>query len=630
MIVERAGQIRACGNAGPRGRAGFTLIEVLVVLAILVILFALLFAPMIASLDMVTVGQSRVTMQNAVRTAMEEMRRDISNAMYIYPTAGVSLKGADGLLGTGDDIRIPNLSEIVLVGPQRTAGGDVAQPMEPRTDATGRIIATRLRIALLDETQPYSEGNPFVLVREEGYYDRYEDATHVWWTFTNLGDPGEPIRNLLTPRSGYDFPVTQSVCSVCGAVYEGYADTCSTGCGGTDLIYLHENLQFRPERIIGEVLPASAHNTIYQARHAAWAGFHNPGDIEINDLLPNDPAKDPLMQLGASPLDPQIVIINPATDPPAIMRDLWQAVDNSKVVLTWNSDSGTVRVGATTGRWVVVTNPNATNYPGGGIQPGEYYTIAIQDQRPDLGPGTPSDQYDKRGAIATTRQWDLVPVYPSLGALICTDCGGRYDPTQYNVGDPCPNSSCSGTLVSTAQAGDPAMPIAYRIDPTRGGVEPPAKIVPGSIRVIVWGMDDNGTPYQAVYSETTDIDPTRIGPRQFAVVRSDYDQRAEVRFNELAPPSPTMLTNAGITLSSFGVYIQYYSRRNYDPAAPQNDYIIKADYSTHEIINLDLTLQRYAELEPITGDPTRYVVPSDIRPDRVSARDQVTVRNLSR
>ncbi len=56
-------------------RAGFTLVEVLVVLAILVILFGLLFAPMIASLDMVTLGQSRVRMQDAVRTAMEQMRR---------------------------------------------------------------------------------------------------------------------------------------------------------------------------------------------------------------------------------------------------------------------------------------------------------------------------------------------------------------------------------------------------------------------------------------------------------------------------------------------------------------------------------------------------------------------------
>lgn len=628
MIAERARYIGAGRGAGPRGQAGFTLIEVLVVLAILVILFALLFAPMIVSLDMVTVGQSRVTMQNAVRTAMEEMRREISNAMYIYPAGGLMLKGADGVLGTGDDTRIPNLSEIVFVVPERTIGGDVAQPTAPRTDATGRIVATRLRIALLDETQPYSEGNPFVLVREEGYYDRYEDATRVWWTFTNVGAAGEPVRNLLTPRSNYDFPVSQSICTTCGEVYEGYAATCSSACGGSDLIYLHDNMQFRPERVVGEVLQASAHNTIYQARHAAWAGFYNPGTIEINNLS----GTIPLMELGASPLDPEIVIMNPAVSPPTILRELSQNVDNSNVVLTWNSDSGTVQVGATTGRWVAVTNPNDRNASGDGdtLEPGEYYTIAVQDQRPDLGAGVPSDQYDDSGTIAATRQWDLVPVYPSLGALTCTDCGGSYSPTQYNIGDPCPNPSCSGTLVSTAQAGDPAMPIAYRIDPTRAGTQPAAKIVPGSIRVIVWGVDSVGTPYQSVYTETTDTDPTQIGPRQFAVILSDYDQRAEVRFNELEPPSPTMLTDAGVTLTYFGVYIQYYYRRNYDPLAPQNDYIIKADYSTNEIINLDLTLQRYTEPEPVTGDPTLYVLPPDVSPDRVSARDQVTVRNLAR
>lgn len=629
MIAERASYITTRRVGRPRGRAGFTLIEVLVVLAILVILFALLFAPMIVSLDMVTVGQSRVTMQNAVRTAMEEMRREISNAMYIYPTPGLTLKGADGLLGTADDTRIPNFSEIVFVGPERAASGDVAQPVAPRTDASGRIVATRLRAALLDEAQPYSEANPFVLVREEGYYERFEDATHVWWTFTNVGGSGVPVRNLLTPRANYDFPVSQSICTECAAVYEGYVSACPNGCTAGEIMYLHDNLQFRPERIIGEVLQASAHNTIYQARHAAWAGFYNPGNIEINDLLPGS-AANPLMQLGASPLDPEIVIINP-TDM-SIRRELSKGTDSSNTVLVWNSDTGTVQVGATTGRWVAVTNPNDRNSSGDGdaLEPGEYYSITIQDQRPDLGLSTPSDQYDEDGVIAVTRQWDLVPVYPSLGSLTCTDCGGSYDPTAYSPGDPCPNPSCTGTLVSTAQPGDPAMPIAYRIDPTRAGLQPPAKIVPQSVRVVVWGVDAAGTPYQAVYTETTDTDPAEIGPRQFAVILSDYEQRAEVRFSELQPPSPTMLTDAGITLTSFGVYIQYYFRRNYDPLAPQNDYIIKADYSTNEIINLDLTLQRYAEPEPVAGDPTRYVIPPDITPDRVSARNQVTVRNLTR
>ncbi len=630
MIAERGRHDRIRPRGTARGRAGFTLIEVLVVLAILVILFALLFAPMIASLDMVTLAQSRVTMQNAVRTAMEDMRREISNAMYIYPTPGLVLKGADGLLGTGDDIRIPNYSEIVFVTPGRAATGELLEPLQPRTDGMGNIVATRLRAGLLDESQPYSETNPFVLLREEGIYTRHEDATRVWWDFANIGGVASPIRNLLTPRSNFDIPVSHTVCAECGAVVEGYTDVCPNGCTGGQFIYLHDNLQFRPERISGEVLQASAHNTIYQARHAAWAGLHNPGNILLNDL----DGAGTLAQLGASELDPRIVVINP-TDM-SVPRDTWTNTDTSNMVITYNSDRGAVQVGATTGRWVAAADPLAA------VVPGEYYRINVQDGRPDLAAAGPIDSYDEDGAISAVRQWDLVPIYPSLGPLTCTDCGGSFDPTIYSPGDPCPNPSCSGVLVSTAQPGDPAMPIAYRIDPTRGGAYPPAKIVPQSVRVVVWARDSAGRAYQAVYSETTTTDQSEIGDRQFAVVYSDYNQRAEVRFNELAPPSPRLFDRngnfvvdagdfpGGATLDSFGIYIQYYFRRNYDPTAPQNDFIIKADYSTNQVINLELALQRYYELEPDPNNADALIIPADATPDRVAAQGQASVRNLSR
>ncbi|MBP8950929.1 MAG: prepilin-type N-terminal cleavage/methylation domain-containing protein, partial [Armatimonadetes bacterium] len=54
---------------------GFTLIEVMVALAIMVILFALLFAPMIAGLEWVSSGRANVGMQDACRYAMEQIRR---------------------------------------------------------------------------------------------------------------------------------------------------------------------------------------------------------------------------------------------------------------------------------------------------------------------------------------------------------------------------------------------------------------------------------------------------------------------------------------------------------------------------------------------------------------------------
>ena len=566
---------------------GFTLVEVLVVLAILVILFGLLFAPMIASLDMVTLGQSRVRMQDAVRTAMEQMRREIGNAMYIYPTPTSTLPGADSLLGTADDTSIPNYSEIVFVAPGRDSSGHVIDPPAPRTDSSGNIIATCFRAALVDDTQPYSEdnpGNPFILVREEGYYT-YDDTTYTW-TFTNIGATS-PVYNALTPRRGYDIPVTTSICSACGARIPGYLKQCQS-CGSPNLVYAHANLQFKPERIIGEVLKASNNHTLYRSRHAAWAGFDNPGNKQLNDLL-ND-GTGILMALGASELDPRILIYH-STDlsaPPT--RDSYTPVDNSDVLLTWNSEAGAIQVGATTKRPVTVQNPMAA------VPVGSFYGINTP-----ANPGGPGDDYGSTGSRTSGAiTSDIVPIYPDPGAV----------------------------------PSDPAMPIAYTIDPRMGNTEPPAKVVPGSVKVRIVGATASNT-YQCTYTETTNLDQTEIGVRQFAVRQDDYDRRAQVLFNQYDPPSPRLFDQDGngipdYALTSFVVYIEYYFRRNFDPANPANDDVIKADYSTRQIMNINLALQRYIELEPDPGNPAALVVPAEAMRDRVAMKDQVRVRNLGR
>lgn len=616
---------------GPRGRNGFTLVEVLVVLAILIILFAMLFAPMIASLDMVTIGQAKVTMQTSARNALTEMRREISNAMYVYPTPGLTYLGADGIRGTdyaGDgEMFIPNYSQIAFVSP-KFSGGSVVEPLTPRTQENpltleDEIVTTAVMVELLDPAEAYSRDNPFVLVRKEGttYQERSNSAgTIFWWDF----DPTEEVkRNVLSPRGSYDIPATRSICTECGEVIDGYASACPGGCTG-EILYEHANVQFTPERVVGETLQPNENATLFHADHDAWAGFFNHGNVELNDLS----ATAEFMQLGASELDPRIMLVDPFDR--SVVRDTWQDVSTvvagsrgASIVATWNSNRGVVQVGATTGRWVNVPDPGAS------IAPGQYYPLQIQHERPDMTTTRPIDEYDADGTLGDARDWDLIPVYPSLGPLLCPSCGTTHDPTMYNVGDPCPTSGCSGTLISTAQPGDPAMPIAYRIDPTAAGSYQPAKIVPGSVRVVVWGVDDTGRIYQTAFSETANTNQSEIGPEQFALVLSDHGQRGEVRFNELQPPSPRMLTAANIAVEDFGVYIQYYYRRNYDPARPDDDFMLRADYSTQQVMNLRLALQRYIQPEDDPDTPGAQRIPPDATIDRVALEDQVRVRNLS-
>jgi len=562
---ERCNRVSAA-KCRASARKGFTLMEVLVVLAILVILFGLLFAPMIASIDMVTLGQSRVRMQDAVRTAVEEMRREIGNAMYVYPTPTVVLAGADSTLGTADDIRIPDYSAIVIVAPARDSSGRLTDPPAPRTDGGGAILATRYQAALVDQAAPYSEDNPFALVREEGYYTY--DAANYTWTFANVGGLTSPLVNLLTPRRGYDIPATASVCADCGYTRGGYFTDCPT-CSSTNVVHIHGNLQFRPERIIGEVLKASGNHTLYRSRHAGWAGFDNPGNEMLHNLV-----------LGASELDPRIQIYH--SSDMYVTRDSFTTDDYSNVLLTWNSEAGVIQVGAPTVRPVTVSNPMAT------VAVGDFYLLDAA-----------GDTYDATGSRSGGITSDLVPVYP----------------------------------VST-MPGDPAMPVAYRIDPRMGGGEPAAKVVPESVKVRVVATTATQT-YQATYAETTTLDQTEIGARQFALRLDDYDRRAEVLFNQFDPPSPRLFDNNGdgvpdMALTSFAIYIEYYFRRNFDPAAPSYDDIIKADYSTRQIININLTLQRYVTPEPDTSNPDVLIIPADATLDRVAMQDQVRVRNLGR
>lgn len=572
------GHNRLSGMGRPGPRTGFTLVEVLVVLAILVILFGLLFAPMIASLDMVTLAQQRVRMQDAARTAIEQMRREISNAMYVYPTPIVRLPGGDGVLGTGDDRRLPDYSQIVFVAAARSGTGPVV-PLTPQTDGAGNILATRFRVALANEAYQYSDSNPFVVVREEGYYNY--DPVSQSYVFTP-DNPTRPTRNLITPASGYDIPVTTSVCRTCGEMVVGYVIQCpASGCGSSDIAYLHENLQFRPERITGELLTASADYTLYRARYGGWDGFDNAGNVLLRDLVGPGSAA----MLGLCELDPRIVVYR-STDM-YVRRDSYSPVDNSNIFLTWNSMAGAVQVGAATVRQVAVTSDLNV---GDVVPVGYYYELDCA-----------GDIYDATGQRSGPQTSDLVPVYPT-----------------------------------STVPGDPATPVAYIIDPSMGGTQPRAKIVPGSVRVRVVAQDaDSGQWYQTTYTETTNTNQAEIGPRQFAVVLSDHNQRGEVRFNELRPPSPRLFDGDGDlspdrNLASFAIYIEYYFRRNYDAANPDNDDIIKVDYSTREIINLTLTLQRYVEPEPDPNNTSVLIVPADATADRVSVQDQARVRNMGR
>jgi prepilin-type N-terminal cleavage/methylation domain-containing protein len=559
---------RVLGPKGGTGQRGFSLVEVLVVLAILVILFGLLFAPMMAGMEMASNGRAIARLQDSARLAAEQMQRELSDAMYVYPLP--TLTTASG--------PVTDYSQVMFVPPATDpASGAVLTPLRPRADSvSGETLVTRYCVRPPDTSggKAYNETNPFVLVRQEGICrllsatGQYEfgsyDPPGVWV-------PGRPItENALTPREEYDIPATTTVCRTCGAMEVGYVDKCKVD-SSTDLAYLHRDVQFVPERVMGEALKAAEHNTLYASRYGNWMGTPNNGTV--------------LLAAGALPaseseMQPRIVVYRwdsttAAPDEPSpsvIALDTFSAV-RSDIALRWNSADGEVRIGDTHTVHVAV-NPASPPAP----LSGNYYTVTVD-----------GDAYGATGTLGGPPTAAAMPVYPK-------------PPTQW---------------------GEPRMPISFRLEPGRsdGPTLVPAKVVPQSTSVVV--MATSG-------SDVRRADLTRVeNPNQSEIGRYEYNEYldpdgrgAEIRLNRFTPPTPDDFTG----LTAFDIYITYYYRRNFDPITNRDD-VVYASYSTGEIINITLIPQRYTELENYEPAQPNLVVPADQTVGGVPVHLKAVTRN---
>lgn len=341
----------AAGTA--RGAPGFTLIEVLVVLAILVILFGLLIAPLISGLDMATQGSSAARLQQDVRIAVERLRRDLAEAIYVYPTHRIPTPGA-GMAYLSD------FSRLLFVLPARDTTGQLYQPLRYDLFPPGHSLAGLVRVVRYmperpDPTQPYSEDNPFVLYRSVGTYDPV--------TGTYVLD----AREALTGKERVDVPVATSVCvnpaDAAPAVQAGFMADPATGlprcpsCGLNFIRYLHKGFAARPRRVAGEVLSPNSLGTVYRAVQGGWDGFA----AETPDGAPREPlGSDPI---GGTPdIDPRLMVYQyvppdpaavPTPDPyqdgtwSTLVYDSFQAVVpiDPALDLSYDRNAGTVTFG---------------------------------------------------------------------------------------------------------------------------------------------------------------------------------------------------------------------------------------------------------------------------------------------
>lgn len=82
-------------------RAGFTLMELLVVMAISAILMVLVLGPVIQSFQLTRQAQAMVDSQDAARMALASISRELGQAMYVYDNAQVNVTPYPGGLPAG-------------------------------------------------------------------------------------------------------------------------------------------------------------------------------------------------------------------------------------------------------------------------------------------------------------------------------------------------------------------------------------------------------------------------------------------------------------------------------------------------------------------------------------------------
>lgn len=554
-------------GAGPH-RGGFTLVEVLVVLAILVVLFGLLFAPMMAGMDMVNSGRAQARLQDSARLAAEQMQRELAQAMYVYPLPTLATTAGP----------VTDHSQIVFVPPATDpASGAILTPLRPRRDAaSNETLVTRyyVRPPRTGANIQYDENNPFVLVRQEGLYHflpgtgQYEfgsyDTTGAWTRDLAI------IENALTPQADYDIPATTTVCRTCGAMEVGYLEACKVD-GSTDLAYLHRDVQFVPERIIGEALKAESHNTLYRARYGNWMGTPNNGTTLLG------PAPLPTAE---SQMQPRLVVYRwndavTAPDQPSYSTIALDSFDTvrSNIALRWNSADGQVQIGDTHTIHVSVD----VSTPPAPLS-GTFWSLSVD-----------GDTYNSSGSLGGSPAAAGEPVYPR-------------PPTEW---------------------GEPRMPISIRVEPGRsdGPTLVPAKFVPDSSQVVV--VATAGTDIRrADLTRVENTNQAEIGRYEYCEYVDPDEQGVEIRFNRFSPPSPDDFTG----LTAFDIYVSYYYRRNFDPVSGRDD-VVYADYSTGEIINITLIPQRYRELEAYNPAEANLVVPPDLVVGGVPVSLKAVTRN---
>lgn len=190
----RFGARRSSARASTRSR-GFTLLEVLVTLALMAIMLAIVFVPLNSAFNIFQIGNSRNDLQLATRQTTSQLESDLRKAVYVFPNSvlpGVTDKapyngeppyfattactGARVSNTSRIDMLLPLHDDEIFPTPTPAANGSVVSPLRPA------YYVVTYYARLDNPSNPYDAlSNPLYLFRAKMPY-KNSDGT----PFTNI------------------------------------------------------------------------------------------------------------------------------------------------------------------------------------------------------------------------------------------------------------------------------------------------------------------------------------------------------------------------------------------------------------------------------------------------------------
>ncbi|NUQ00950.1 MAG: type II secretion system protein [Armatimonadetes bacterium] len=290
----------------------FTLIEILVSIAILVILFGLMLRPVMMGMEVLSIGRGEQQSQQIARAVTEEVGDDLQGALLVYPNLATYdlVEGPAG--DAGSRWRRPQTARLDLVLPARDQNGRVLTPVRPafaNKDPRRPLVVTYWRMRH-DPTIDYDpQANPYRLYRSIHSYDvsanpavaspdqlypyALEVARQNSIDLTAVGGSTE-LRNLFArggpfdwfiydiERRAYDSVDRIMRAPSAAATFSNAADMAAVS-AVTSLDSDLRLLEFVPTLSENEELQANAERSAYQARLGRWVQPYQRDTLSSTD-----------------------------------------------------------------------------------------------------------------------------------------------------------------------------------------------------------------------------------------------------------------------------------------------------------------------------------------------------------